>query len=269
MTDVRPDDATAGPDGRREDAVAGTSTWAVGRWRLDVGTGELRHDGPPPESQRLEPKVAELLVYLARRPGQLLSREELLSAVWPGVVVELSDAHTARVLWSEHFDRQGGEVFAIQDSIVRNIVGALAVKVAKLESDRAATRPPRQREAYDLVLLARAQLARADRAANRQGRALVAQARALAPDYAMAYVVESELEEQRADLGWMEDPAQGLLHAERTAVLAHTGRLEEARQSLAEVRRLQPNFPLAEFGNRFADAAVRERVQAALRKAGL
>jgi TolB-like protein/Flp pilus assembly protein TadD len=310
------------------------------------------------------------------------------------VAVELSDTQTARVLWSEHFDRQGREVFAIQDSIVRNIVGALAVKVTKLESERAAARPPRQREAYDLVLLARAQLAKAERAANRQGRALVAQARELAPDYAMAYVVESELEDQRATLGWMEDPAQGLLLSERAArhalsvndpganarahaqlgrihairgeiplalteseraralnpsdtfiaevradtllwagrtqeavelmegalrldpagrrspvrqalvvayfaagrypealaaseralaehpelpmlhtmhavSLAQAGRLDEARRAAAEVRRLQPNFPVAEFGNRFADPAVRERFQVALRKAGL
>ncbi len=309
------------------------------------------------------------------------------------VAVELSDAQTARVLWSEHFDRRGGEVFAIQDSIVQNIVGALAVKVSKLESDRAATRPPRQREAYEQVLLARALLLKADRAANRQGRALTAQARELAPDFAMAFVVEAELEDQRANLGWMEDPAQGLRLAERAArqaltlndpganarahaqlgrihtirgeydlalaeseraralnpndtvimevradtllwagraheavalmesalrldpagrrspirqmiigayfaaerypeawaaceralaehpelpvlhtlramLLAQAGRLEEARQSLAEVRRLQPNFPLGEFGNRFADPAIRDRFQAALRKAG-
>lgn len=309
------------------------------------------------------------------------------------VAVELSDAQTARVLWSERFDRQGGEVFAIQDSIVQNIVGALAVKVSKLESDRAASRPPRRREAYDLVLLARAQLLKAERAANRQGRVLIAQARELAPDYAMAFVVEAELEDQRANLGWVEDPANSLmlaeraarqalslndpgasarahaqlgrihairgeyplalaeseraralnpsdtfiaevradtllwagrtqdavallestlrldpagrrspirqiivgayfaaerypealaaceralaehpdlpfLHTMRAALLAQTGRLEEARQSVAEVRRLQPNFPTAEFGNRFADPAIRDRVQDALRKAG-
>lgn len=122
------------------------------------------------------------------------------------VAVELSDAQTARVLWSEHFERerQGGGVFEIQDSIVRNIVGALAVKVTKLESDRAATRPPSRLEAYELVLLARSLEFKAERAANRQGHALVAQARELAPDYAMVYVVESELELQRADLGWMD-----------------------------------------------------------------
>ena len=57
------------------------------------------------------------------------------------VTVELSDAQTARVLWSERFERQGGGVFEIQDNIVQTLVGALAVKVTKLERDRAATRP--------------------------------------------------------------------------------------------------------------------------------
>lgn len=310
------------------------------------------------------------------------------------VAVELSDAETARVLWSERFDRKGGELFEIQDAIVQNVVGALAVKVTKFESERAATRPPSWREAYDLMLLARSLELKAERAANRQGRALIAQARALAPGYAMAYVVESVLEHQRADFGWMEDAALGLmlaeraarqaltiddpganarahamlariyakrgehdralaeseraralnpsdtfiaqahgetllwlgrgneavallesalrldpagrrspvrhtivgayfaaqrypealaacergladypdlpfLHTMRAAILAQMGRLDEARQSIAEVRRLQPNFPIAEFGKQFADPAVRDRLQAALRKAGL
>jgi len=65
-----------------------------------------------------------------------------------------------------------------------------------------------------------------------------------------------------------EHPELPMLHTMRAALMAQAGRLDEARQSLAQVRRLQPNFPLGEFGNRFADAAVRERFQAALRKAG-
>jgi len=133
------------------------------------------------------------------------------------VAVELSDAVTGRVLWSERFEAEGGGVFAMQDRIVRSIVGALAIRVTSFESERAAARPASQREAHDLVLLARSLERRAERAANRQGRALIAQARDLAPDYAMAHVVESELEHQRADLGWMEDPVQGLVLAERAA----------------------------------------------------
>lgn len=595
MTYTPPDDVPAGSNGRPPGAGVPESVWTVGPWRVDAGTGELRRNGPPAELQRVEPKVAEVLVYLARRAGKVVGRDELLAAVWPRVVVgddaltqaviklrkalgddarrptyietlakrgyrliasvapaspvvpastvaevsraapllpeapvalephdpwwlgglagaivtvtvtagvlfgdtrdwawpiggvdptqtvveslpviavlplvnasgdpareffsddvgdeiihalgrysglrvisrnsvqqfkqreaspqvvstelgaryvvtgsvreldgqvrvavELSDAQTARVLWSERFDRRGGEVFAIQDSVVQAIVGALAVKVIKLESDRAANRPPSQREAYDLVLLARARLAQAERGANRQGRALVAKARELAPDYAMTYVVESELEEQRADLGWIENAAHGLelaeraarraltfddpgtsarahaqlgrihslrrehdlalaeseraralnpsdpfiaevraetllwtgrsqeavallegalrldpagrhspvrqvivvayfaaerypealaaceralaehpdlpmLHTMRAALMAQAGRPEEARRSVAEVRRLQPNFPVTDFGTRFADPALRERFQAALRSAG-
>src|SRR6185295_4108428 len=36
---------------------------------------------------KLEPKATADLAYLADRPGQVVSREALRSAVWPGVVV--------------------------------------------------------------------------------------------------------------------------------------------------------------------------------------
>jgi DNA-binding winged helix-turn-helix (wHTH) protein/TolB-like protein/Tfp pilus assembly protein PilF len=39
------------------------------------------------ETVRLEPKAMDLLVVLAERAGKVVGREELLSAVWPGVVV--------------------------------------------------------------------------------------------------------------------------------------------------------------------------------------
>lgn len=56
----------------------------VGAWRLDRMRNELAAEG---RTVRLEPKVVEVLAYLAARPGAVVSREELLAAVWPGVVV--------------------------------------------------------------------------------------------------------------------------------------------------------------------------------------
>src|SRR5688572_330421 len=56
----------------------------VGGWEVDPARNELRRDG---EAVRLEPKAIEVLAYLARRPGEVIGREELLGAVWPGVVV--------------------------------------------------------------------------------------------------------------------------------------------------------------------------------------
>jgi DNA-binding winged helix-turn-helix (wHTH) protein/TolB-like protein/Tfp pilus assembly protein PilF len=56
----------------------------IGDWWADPATNELGRAG---ETQRIEPKVMEVLMVLASRPGAVVSREELLSLVWPGVVV--------------------------------------------------------------------------------------------------------------------------------------------------------------------------------------
>jgi DNA-binding winged helix-turn-helix (wHTH) protein/TolB-like protein/Tfp pilus assembly protein PilF len=65
------------------DATARTRL-QIGEWWADAATNELSRRG---ETLRLEPKVMEVLMVLAGRPGGVVSREELLSLVWPGVVV--------------------------------------------------------------------------------------------------------------------------------------------------------------------------------------
>ena len=56
----------------------------IGDWSVEPALDVLERAG---ETVRLEPKAMELLVTLASRPGEVVSREELLSTVWPGVVV--------------------------------------------------------------------------------------------------------------------------------------------------------------------------------------
>ena len=133
------------------------------------------------------------------------------------VGVELSDAMKGTLLWSERYDGKGMQVFDIQDRIVRNIVGALAVKLTALEQQRAASKPPENLEAYELVLRARELLRAYERAANRDARGLIAQAIKLSPSYAEAYAARSYAEFQRAVFGWMEDPAEGLRRSEEAA----------------------------------------------------
>ncbi|NNU17363.1 tetratricopeptide repeat protein [Parvularcula sp. ZS-1/3] len=57
----------------------------LGRWRPDLASSRLI--GPDGEERRLEPKVADLLGALLDANGATLSREDLFSAVWPGVTV--------------------------------------------------------------------------------------------------------------------------------------------------------------------------------------
>lgn len=56
----------------------------VGEWRVAADLNQISRAG---EWVRLEPKAIELLVFLAQRRGQVVSREELLTALWPGVIV--------------------------------------------------------------------------------------------------------------------------------------------------------------------------------------
>lgn len=57
---------------------------SFGPFVLDRRRGQLISAGTPVP---LRPKTWSVLVYLAERPGALVSRDELLDAVWPGVAV--------------------------------------------------------------------------------------------------------------------------------------------------------------------------------------
>lgn len=133
------------------------------------------------------------------------------------VSVELSDAEKGVQLWSDRFEGTGQQVFEIQDQVVKNIVGHLAVKLTSLEQQRSAAKPAGSLEAYDLVLRARALLARSERLANREARNLLAQAIKLAPDHATALVALADAEQQRVILGWVEDIDEGVARFEALA----------------------------------------------------
>ncbi|MGH9805768.1 MAG: winged helix-turn-helix domain-containing tetratricopeptide repeat protein [Terriglobia bacterium] len=56
----------------------------VGEWWADRTANELGRAG---DTVRIEPKAMEVLMVLADHAGRAVSREQLLAAVWPGVVV--------------------------------------------------------------------------------------------------------------------------------------------------------------------------------------
>lgn len=58
--------------------------FTFGEFRLDPVSGRLTRHGEP---VTLAPKAFALLEYLAGQPGRLIPKDELLSAVWPGIHV--------------------------------------------------------------------------------------------------------------------------------------------------------------------------------------
>jgi adenylate cyclase len=131
--------------------------------------------------------------------------------------VELSDAAKGTLLWSERYDGPGQQVFTMQDRIISDIVGTLAVKLSAIEQQRAALKPPESLEAYDLVLRARGLMRVVERTANREARMLLQQAIKLSPNYAEAHAASAFAEFQRAVFGWVEDPADALRRSEEAA----------------------------------------------------
>lgn len=69
------------------------------------------------------------------------------------VVAQLIDAESDRNVWSETYDRELTDVFAIQSDIATNIAGALEMSLSAGEQEQLAKRPTEDLQAYDLYLL--------------------------------------------------------------------------------------------------------------------
>ena len=70
----------------RDEAIeeAPPAALKVGEWRVAPALNQISRAG---ECVRMEPKAIELLVFLAQCRGEVFSREALLTALWPGVIV--------------------------------------------------------------------------------------------------------------------------------------------------------------------------------------
>lgn len=84
------------------EAVLGANVLKAGNLRLDVSTRSAKlGNGMEPEELDLTPTEFKLLQHLARHPGQVFSREQLLEAVKGGSKVHVTDrtidAHICRV----------------------------------------------------------------------------------------------------------------------------------------------------------------------------
>ena len=99
---------------------------------------------------------------------------------------QMLEAESGGHLWSERFDRPLDDIFALQDEIALNVVGAIEPSLRRAEVERVKRKRPDNLDAYDLVL--RTQPDVDSGMPDRVTKALVLLERALAldPDYALA-----------------------------------------------------------------------------------
>ena len=68
------------------------TSFLVGHWRVHPSLNRLSRNG---EDVRVEPKVMQVLECLAEKPGEVVSRDELVARVWPDVFVSDDVLHRA------------------------------------------------------------------------------------------------------------------------------------------------------------------------------
>jgi len=145
------------------------------------------------------------------------------------VTAELLDMATQRVAWSEHFDRELADVFAIQDEIARAIVLLLRVRLLGLPGPALARRHPEDVQAYTLYLKGRYAWNKRTPDSLRRSLEFFGEALDRDPEYALAYAGQADVYNV---LGWWSDVAPGTafpraIEASRKAL--------EFNPSLAEV----------------------------------
>jgi len=104
------------------------------------------------------------------------------------VTGQLIDTETGNHIWADRYDAVLEDIFELQDTITRAVVGAIAPKIESAEIERAARKRPDNLTAYDHYLKARAALNNLQIA---EAAALLEQAIAASSDYAKAKAVRA------------------------------------------------------------------------------
>ncbi len=125
----------------------------------------------------------------------------------------LADVVAGRQLWSQRFDRDSTDLFAVQDDLVRSILAVLPVKVSEAETLRLAQRYTRNLEAYEHFLRGQSALLVRSRAQNEIARALYWEAIRTDPSFARAYAGLAMTYALDYQLGWAADGGAALTRA--------------------------------------------------------
>jgi adenylate cyclase len=126
------------------------------------------------------------------------------------VTAQLIDARTSGHVWVSRFDRDLTDIFAVQDEITREIVGALELTLTAADQRRLARSRAANVEAYEFFLRARDALVLCTDAGNIAARELAGAAIAIDPGYAAAHAVVAFSHLNDYANGFGNDPAGSL-----------------------------------------------------------
>jgi len=122
------------------------------------------------------------------------------------ITAQLVDASSGGHIWADRYDRNLGDIFALQDEVTHRIVTVLAVKLGEEERKHIAQKDTDNLLAYDYFLRGLEFYNRFTKEANNQARLMFKKAVDLDPKYAMAYVKVGWTHLVEWFSGWSQDP---------------------------------------------------------------
>jgi serine/threonine protein kinase/tetratricopeptide (TPR) repeat protein len=120
--------------------------------------------------------VATVLAGSVRKAGSRLR-----------ITAQLINVEDGYQLWSDRFDREAEDVFAIQDEIARNVAGMMKVLLTEDQAQSIVQPPTVHIQAYECYLRGRYFLHRFQKHSVRHAREMFERAIEIDPDYALAY----------------------------------------------------------------------------------
>jgi adenylate cyclase len=126
-------------DGISEDIIAGLSRCRSLTVIARTSSFTYKQTSVDARQMSQELGVRYLVEGSVRRSGESLR-----------VAVQLIDGQTAGNLWSERYDRELADIFAVQDEITASILGTLLPEIATAEAVRVRRTPPNQLDAWAL-----------------------------------------------------------------------------------------------------------------------
>ena len=128
-------------DGVTEDIITALSKW---RWFLVIArnsTFAFKGKAMSIKQVGAELGARYVLEGSVRRAGSRVR-----------ITAQLIDAKTDRHIWAERYDREIGDIFAVQDEIVQQVVIAIDPAIRVSQMDQAKRKPPESMDAWDHFL---------------------------------------------------------------------------------------------------------------------
>ena len=175
------------------------------------------------------------------------------------ITAELVNVADGYHLWSERYDREIEDVFAIQDDISQSIVKALRVILSEGEKKAIESKPRTNIQAYDYYLRGRQFIHQLRRRSLEYARQMFNKAIEIDPEYALAhtgvadassllytYFDARDFNLRQADKASKKalelEPELAEAHVSRGLVASLTRKFDEAEESFTKAMKLEPNM---------------------------